>query len=77
MVWHGGRLVHSGPSVVGRKAGVGAAARVLRGGCVGGGGVPGKALSRVQREARRHPLVNNARWRAGEAPVPDSTARNS
>lgn len=43
-----------------------------------GGGValPGKALSRVQ-QGGGHPLVNNARWRAGEAPVPDSTARNS
>lgn len=51
--------------------------RILsRGSCGGGVAFPGKALSRVQREAGG-PLVNNARWRAGEAPVPDSTARNS
>lgn len=40
MVWHGGSAADSGPWVVCRKDGVGAAARVLRGGCVGG--VPGK-----------------------------------
>lgn len=61
------------------SAGRAGLAEVLsRGSCGGGVAFPGKALSRVQRVQRAAPpLVNNARWRAGEAPVPDSTARNS
>ena len=57
----------------GRKGQVGAARRGAarrRRRSSGEGTISGAA-------GRRHPLVNNARWRAGEAPVPDSTARNS
>lgn len=53
------------PGLVQRECGAVASRRLRRGGTISGavGGY--------------HPLVNNVRWRAGEAPVPDSTARNS
>lgn len=69
MGWYGGPYAKAGRSVLARRVqrarGSVASRRRRRGGTISGaaGGC--------------HPLVNNVRWRAGEAPVPDSTARNS